>query len=145
LQNRITHYTIEDPESFLANPMNHRVHPRSQRALLKESFESIGMVAPVIVNDVTGHLVDGHLRVDLALEHGWQLCVAHTSLTEEEERAQLAVHDTVTKMAVEDTVKLDELKKEMETTFPKLRSFMKDLSQKGEPAQRTCPQCGHQF
>ena len=53
-----------------ANPANWRTHPGSQRDALRGSLTEVGWVAEVIVNTVTGHLVDGHLRVEQARARG---------------------------------------------------------------------------
>ena len=65
--NRITGHGEEAPDQLLANPSNWRNHPKAQREALREVLDSVGYVAQVIVNQRTGQLVDGHLRVEEAL------------------------------------------------------------------------------
>jgi hypothetical protein len=65
--NRIAGYGSENPEQLLANPRNWRVHPSEQQSALTGVLESVGVVQNVIVNSRSGHLVDGHLRVSLAI------------------------------------------------------------------------------
>jgi hypothetical protein len=57
------------PDQLLANPKNFRVHPRHQQDALKGVLSEVGWVQDVIVNVRTNTVVDGHLRVMLALRH----------------------------------------------------------------------------
>lgn len=66
-QNRIIGYGEESPDQLLANPHNHRIHPKRQQQALKGSLDTLGYIQTVIVNKTTGHIVDGHLRVEMAL------------------------------------------------------------------------------
>jgi hypothetical protein len=68
--NRIVGSGDEAPGQLLANPRNWRTHPRAQRLAFAGLLDQVGVVAAVMVNRRTGHLVDGHLRVDLAMERG---------------------------------------------------------------------------
>ena len=69
-KSRIVGSGEEVPDQLLAHPSNWRIHPKAQRAALRDLLGSVGFVAQVIVNQRTGHLVDGHLRVEEALSHG---------------------------------------------------------------------------
>ena len=68
-KNRIISSGTEAPDQLLANPLNWRVHPQDQQTALMDVLGEIGWVQEVIVNQRTGHLVDGHLRVVLALRN----------------------------------------------------------------------------
>lgn len=67
-KNRIIGEGVEDPAKLVANPKNWRVHPQHQQDALDGVLSEVGWVQRVIVNQKTGHIVDGHLRVSLALE-----------------------------------------------------------------------------
>jgi len=109
-ENRIVGHGEEDPEQLLANPMNWRIHPRWQRAALRAVLEDVGVVSEVIVNTTTGHLLDGHLRVDLAIEDGQAtIPVKYVQLTEDEEQEVLATLDPIGAMATADKDKLGDL------------------------------------
>ena len=69
-RNRITGSGMEAPEQLLANPRNWRVHPKAQEAALAAVLDEVGWVQNVIVNQRTGNVVDGHLRVSLAISRG---------------------------------------------------------------------------
>ncbi len=63
-KNRIVASGTADPEQLLANPFNYRRRPGMQREALRDSLDELGVIKPVIVNEVTGHLVDGHARIE---------------------------------------------------------------------------------
>ncbi|MEM0953316.1 MAG: DNA modification methylase [Pseudomonadota bacterium] len=99
-ENRIVAEGLESPEQLLANPMNHRQHPKAQRDAMRGALNEIGWIQRIIVNQRTGHLVDGHLRVELALEDGVdQMPVLYVDLSPEEERKALASVDAITALA----------------------------------------------
>ena len=100
----------EDPEQLLANPANWRIHPLAQREALDGVLEKIGWVQRIVVNQRTGHVVDGHLRADLAVQRQEKAVpVLYVDLSEDEERAALAALDPIAGMAVADVEKLAEL------------------------------------
>ncbi len=71
-RNRIVGTGEVAPDELLANPRNWRTHPALQRAALRGSLTEVGWVQQVLVNQRTGHLVDGHARVEEALGRGEQ-------------------------------------------------------------------------
>ena len=68
--NRIVDHGEESPESLLPNPANWRLHGAGQRCALADVLGEVVLVQSVIVNRTSGHLVYGHLRVELALSQG---------------------------------------------------------------------------
>lgn len=60
----------EAPDQLLAHPSNWRSHPKAQQQALAGMLGEVGWVQQVLVNRRTGHLVDGHRRVEEALSHG---------------------------------------------------------------------------
>jgi hypothetical protein len=69
-RNRIVGSGEEPPEQLLANPANWRLHPKEQQRALAGALPEVGWVVQVLVNRTTGHVVDGHLRVNLAISRG---------------------------------------------------------------------------
>lgn len=120
LRNRIVSTGEAPAGEFLANPDNWRIHPYAQQEAIDANLEALGWVAPVIVNRTTGHLVDGHARVNRALERGDDTPVPYimVDLTPDEERAALASLDPLSAMAVADAPKLAELMGEAELPPP---------------------------
>ena len=109
-ENRIVSYGEEDPSQLLANPLNWRVHPKTQQVSLTGVLDDIGFISPVIVNRITGNLVDGHLRVSLALRNNVErIPVVYVDLSELEEKEALITLDPITNMAAADMRNLETL------------------------------------
>lgn len=127
-QNRIVAWGTIPPDQLLANPRNIRRHPNRQRDALRGSLDELGVIAPVIVNQVTGMLVDGHARVEEYITAGVpEVPVAYVELTEAQERLALAVLDPVGEMAVADSRALSELLDEVDTDNAGLGALLDDL------------------
>ena len=100
---RIVGHDEVAPETLVPNPRNWRVHGELQRAALDGALADIGVVRSVTVNRQTGHLVDGHLRVRLAIAHGEPtIPVEYVELTEAEEREALLTLDPIAALAEAD-------------------------------------------
>lgn len=109
-QSRIVGEGTESPEQILANPLNFRNHPKHQKDALRGTLNTVGWVQRIIINKTTGHLIDGHLRVELAMDDGeTEVPVIYVELTEREERIALASLDPIAALAEQDQDTLDEL------------------------------------
>lgn len=109
-RNRIVGEADVPPEELLANPWNWRVHPKHQQDALQAIVQTVGWVQRVIVNKRTGHVVDGHLRVAMAIKRQEPtIPVSYVSLTQAEEKLALATFDAITALAQTDEDKLREL------------------------------------
>ena len=167
-RNRIVGYGEEKPDDLLANPLNWRIHPASQQAVLESVLDAVGWVDEIIVNKSSGYVVDGHLRVALALRRGEaSVPVKYVELTEREEQTVLAVLDPIAAMAVTDDKKYYELLREIAQPDAALEGFLAEAARAagvdltdgefpehfageaetpGEAAAwATCPKCGHRF
>jgi hypothetical protein len=121
--------TYEVPEDLLANPMNARRHPGAQRDALRGSLDELGWVYPILVNDFTGRVVDGHARIEEAISKGEAVVpVLHCRLTEEEEALALAVLDPITNMAIYDEERLNDLIAAVTTGNDALNDLLASLS-----------------
>jgi hypothetical protein len=98
-----------DPAQLLAHPLNARRHPGAQRDALRESLGRAGWVDVVKVNTRTGHVVDGHARVEEAITAGANVPVLYLDLSEEDERFVLATLDPISALATYDAEVLDQL------------------------------------
>lgn len=88
------------PDQLLANPLNARRHDGAQREAIRGSFSALGWIAPVLVNVTTGHVIDGHARIEEALTDGAPAVpVAYVELTEEQEALALATYDPIGALA----------------------------------------------
>jgi hypothetical protein len=108
--NRIVRHADVDPRTLSANPANWRVHPKAQADALAGVLSEIGVVQSVIVNERSGRIVDGHLRVQLAVERGEPtIPVGYVDLADGEERLVLATLDPLSAMAETDADALRDL------------------------------------
>jgi DNA modification methylase len=108
--NRIVGHADVDPRTLEANPLNFRRHPQSQADALLGVLSEVGVVQSVIVNERSGRIVDGHLRVRLAVERSEPaIPVVYVDLDDAEERLILATLDPLTAMAETDADALREL------------------------------------
>lgn len=115
-ESRIVGHGEEAPDQLLANPANWRIHPKAQQDALAGVLSEVGWVQSVIVNRRTGNLVDGHLRVSLALrDEAPSVPVSYVDLSPDEEALILATLDPLAGLAVPDAEKLEELLQQVGT------------------------------
>lgn len=89
-----------DPKTLKPNLLNWRKHPQAQRSRLNAIMAQVGWADAIIVNDTTGHLVDGHLRLEEALKRKEKLVpVLYGTWTVEQEKLILATKDPLAAMA----------------------------------------------
>lgn len=99
-RNRIVGQGEVDPASLVPNPKNFRRHPARQRRVLSAVIEDVGFIQDVIVNRRTGRMLDGHLRVELAIAQKQPaIPVKYVDLAEHEEALVLATFDPVGALA----------------------------------------------
>lgn len=128
-QNRITRYGEESPDQLLANPKNWRIHPQPQQDALAGILGDVGVVQNVIVNERSGFVVDGHLRVALAMRTGQpSIPVTYVDLDDAEEALILATIDPVAAMAATDDANLAELLAMIETDNADVQALLDSLS-----------------
>ena len=86
-RNRIVGQATRNPLSLVPNPYG-QVEPLDfELDMAWGTLEKIGWFLPVIVNQVTGHIVDGHSRVTMAITRGEALVpVMYLELSIDEER-----------------------------------------------------------
>lgn len=114
--NRIVGYGTANPAELIMNPLNIRVHTLEQQDAMRAILATVGWVDDVIVNRSSGTLIDGHLRVSLALERGEAaIPVSYVELTEAEERLALATFDRIGTLATIDTTLLGALMGDLST------------------------------
>lgn len=130
-RNRIVGSGEENPEQLLANPHNWRIHPRSQQEGLAGVLDDIGWVQRVIVNQRTGHTIDGHLRVTLAMRRDEPtIPVDYVDLSEEEELIILATLDPLAGLAATDKDKLKELLDSVKTDNAHVKAMLEGIALK---------------
>lgn len=127
-RNRIVGYGEEPPEDLLANAKNWRVHPKSQQLAMESVLEEVGIVQNVLVNRLTGNMLDGHMRAELAIARGQTTVpITYVELTQEEENKILASFDAVSALAVPDEAALNSLIGDIATDNTDLAAFLDGL------------------
>lgn len=129
-RNRIVGSGMVDPAQLLTNPRNWRIHPKHQREALTSILRDVGWVQDVIVNKRTGFVVDGHLRIALALgERQPAIPVQYVDLSEEEEALVLATLDPVAALSLADHAKLGELLQTIQTEDAAIQALLGKLAE----------------
>jgi len=128
-RNRIVGTGEEAPDQLLANPANWRIHPKPQQDALGDALDDIGWIQQVVVNRQSGHLIDGHLRVSLALRNNEPTVpVLYVDLDPREEALALATLDPIGAMAAADKEQLDELLRDVDTGSAALQEMLAGLA-----------------
>lgn len=143
-QDRIVGSGVMAPDQFLAHPLNFRIHSMSQEQALEEVLNRVGWVRRVLVNRRTGHVLDGHLRVALAIRRNEpEIPYDEVDLSEEDERLVLAALDPIAAMAGTDVEKLRELTADFqlaaESQFGAMLDALTEMSQTPPDRQRREP------
>ena len=164
-QNRIVGHDNVPPDQLLAHPGNWRIHPKYQQEALRGVINDIGYIKSVTVNKLTGRVVDGHLRVTLALRDGIPtIPVEYVELTEAEEAEALLTLDPIAALAGSDKDNLETLLKQVNTDDAAVMELLNKIGvesgaiipdfepvgidEQGRLDQKKpviCPECGHEF
>lgn len=128
-KNRIVGTGEVAPDQLLANDQNFRRHPKHQQEAMRGVLDEIGFVQNVIVNRITNRVVDGHLRIELALRHDQPtIPVVYVELTEAEELLALATLDPIGAMAETDREVLGKLLGDLENRPDALKGLLDNLA-----------------
>ena len=163
-KNRIVGQGEVSPDQLLANPKNWRIHPKEQQDALTTVLDKVGWVQQVVVNKITNFVVDGHLRVSMAISRNEPIVpVVYVELNEEEEALILATIDPLAALAITDEDQLRGLVKgldidaEVHSLLSQVRLPVSiddvdvpDTDSKGtyEGSQYhsyRCPECAHEW
>lgn len=130
-RNRIVANARRDPTKLRANALNWRTHPPEQRAALMRMMDEVGWVQSVVWNKRTENLIDGHLRVEIAVERGERsIPVVVVDLSPEEERKVLASLDSIGGMATVNTENLGALLRDISLGEDELSGMLRKLGQR---------------
>jgi hypothetical protein len=139
-KNKIVGHDQVDPAVLVANDKNWRKHPEFQRKALRGAIGDVGFIRSVTVNRRTNRIIDGHLRVDLALAEGVPtITVEYVDLSESEEAEALATLDPLASLAGTDPVQFDCLLREVHTGSTEIQELLAGLAkdaglyQSGDP------------
>lgn len=114
--NKICGHADVAPESLTMHDGNWRVHNDGQRRVLQAMLDQVGFVKSITVSKRTNTILDGHLRVSLAIANNEPtIPVEYVDVSEAEEAAILATVDPIGDLAGADPAKLAELRGLFET------------------------------
>ncbi len=164
---KITHYSEESPEDMLGSPFNWRRHAACQQNAMVSLLSDLGWLSPIVVNETTGAIINGHMRTELALRHGIpRIPVAWVTLSEADEKKAILTFDSIGDMASADTDALAALIHDPDTNtsdaalMQMLSALAQDhgivppdfvpagIEQQGRLDQKkpiVCPHCGESF
>lgn len=163
IKNRVVSQGEKSADEFNFNPLNWRKHSKAQLNALKAILDDIGWVQNVIVNERTGHLIDGHARIELALKTKDFVPYINVDLSEDEEKLILATFDPISAMAEIESEKLAKVLQEIKVNDNALKEMLDNLAKKAnlyddevefkeydesisnDVEMITCPSCGHSF
>lgn len=130
-KNRIIGYELVPVNQLQAHPYNARRHPVKQREALRGSLDTLGWIAPVIINQQTGYCIDGHARIEEALtqDENQTLPVVYVDLNENEEAQALASYDFITYLAEYDRDNLDALLQDVQSDDSRVQVLLSELAE----------------
>jgi hypothetical protein len=109
-QSKVVRHADVAPGDLLNHPDNVTIHTVEQQADMERMFKRIGWAASVLVSEATGRIIDGHMRVAVALNAGEPTVpVDYVALTEDEERKALLYLKRMPSLAGLDRVNLAEV------------------------------------
>lgn len=152
---------MQAASQFHAHPDNARRHPLKQREAVESSLRKFGMIAPIIVNERTGNVIDGHERVWQGLQNDdAELPYITVDIDPADEATALLTFDRTGDLADWDADVIARLLPDVRTDLdPALDRLMAELAEEvgvtpnldpldpPEPVDRsvTCPDCGSVF
>ena len=129
-RNRIVGHGDASPLELEPSPWNWRQHPALQKDAMAGALRELGWIQQIVVNQRTNHLVDGHLRLALALDaHETMVPVLYVDLSEAEERLALVSLDPLAAMANADREKLAALLQEVQSGESAVQAMLGDLAE----------------
>lgn len=168
-KNRIIGEGELEPTAITQNPRNWRAHPDQQRDTITGVLSDIGWVQKCIVNKRSGVLIDGHMRVALAIQHKQPLVpVVYVDLSNDEEALILATLDPIAALAEADRAQFAALLPDLASDSAAVQQLISTLAAEMDlippdetasdepdalampeapapPIMITCPCCGETF
>lgn len=129
--NRIVGMGTTKGDQLLAHPMNYKIHTAMQQDAMRGVLDEVGWIDTVKVNQRTGFLVDGHMRVALAMREAPDddIPVTYLDLPDDLELKALAYFDPIGYLYfTSDTEKLEEILTQVEEQDQALQRVIGDLA-----------------
>jgi ParB-like chromosome segregation protein Spo0J len=148
------------------SPYNPRTHTEKELKAVKKSLKEFGFVEPLVVNETTGNLVGGHLRLKASKELGFKTVpVYKVKLSEIEEKtlnitlnshtAQGKFEENMLATLLEEIkyevpemhleMNFDQLSKDLKIDFKEQEFEVPDQEKQKKLEFLTCPNCNEPF
>jgi len=115
-QSKVVRHADVAPGDLLGHPDNITIHTVEQQADMERMLGRIGWAASVLVSVKSGRIIDGHMRVAVALNaSAATVPVDYVDLTEDEERKALLYLKRMPSLAGLDRVNLAEVLESIST------------------------------
>lgn len=126
---RVTRHELLDPRSLIEHPDNWRAHPDAQKDVMIGAIREIGFVGEVYVSELSGRILDGHMRVALAIKEGQhEIPVGWVDCADEaEEDRILASYDPIGTLAELDAERFGRVLSRSEIDDDPLRDMLRGL------------------
>lgn len=113
-----------DPRTLVEHPLNPKIHTAEQDAVVKASLTELGWLRRVLWNRRTGHVLDGHERLKLAIAHGEATVPRDIAdIPEADEGKVLLLLDQSANLAEPDPERWQVLRDAVQTEEPAISSF----------------------
>lgn len=130
-RNNIVGQDVVDPRTLSPHAHNWRFHPPLQREAMAGVLRELGWIQQLVVNRRTGTLVDGHLRLLLALEAGEPTVpVLYVDLDEAHERLALVTLDPLAALAETQKDRLTTLLHEVQSNEHAVQQLLSAFAQR---------------
>jgi hypothetical protein len=135
---RVVERAMVDPQQLIAHPDNWRAHPDHQRGAMHAAITEIGFLGEVYVSQRSGRILDGHLRVALALRDAVPLIpVGFVDCADDADELKiLATYDPIAALAEKDAERFSSIVERADVTHQALRDVFDSMigASGGEPA-----------
>ncbi len=118
-----------DPRTLQPMDDNPKIHPGSQREAYRDFLEEVGWVGALLFNERTGHLLDGHMRQQDAIDRNLtRVPVLIVDVPEEDELKIVALLDPIGGLHRINSERLAELEQIIQTRSDMLRALLKGMT-----------------
>lgn len=126
----IVGFEYVDPKTIRRNPLNFRQHPPGQKDAMRDALHRVGFVQAIVANQRNRHLIDGEMRLDLAIENAEEkIPCLWVDLDPAQERLALATMNPIGELAVIDPEQLHKLLEAQSLEVGGLSELMSSLNE----------------
>lgn len=93
---------VVDADQLMGHPENAKIHPLAQQKSMMSILKRVGWIQAVVVNQRTGRIIDGHMRVAMAISANQKVPVNYIDIDEDMEPFAIATFDAVASQSVLD-------------------------------------------